>query len=261
MLELDQLIEKLNTDVFAAVSVLDLDSQSFLFRNKTHFDIKEQFGTAEDFFESIFEKGSKRLQLNLKRKNGSVYKANGAGFEVTFSKDNQEVQQSQNQNQMQPTQPNNPNDVFSNSFGLGTLDVMNLLVSKNDAARLLSENTVLVSENKLLKESNERLKEDALATKYSDNKSKGNQEMLMGAIQNLPALINLVKGAPVPVAGLMAAAEAYSSPVKQSFANTLQSIDDTVVTVLDSINNALSTNVEFSGELAELLRKHKLWEA
>lgn len=259
MLELDELIDKLNTDQYAAVSVFDLDANSFLFRNKTHFEIIEQYGTAEAFFESLFAKGHKRLNLNLKRKNGSVYKMHGQGFEVKFSKDNQEP--TQVQAQTQTVQTKKTEDVFSNSFGLGTLDVMNLLVSKNDATRLLAENSVLISENKLLKETNERLKEDALATKYSDNKSKGNQEMLMGAIQNLPALMSFVKGTPLPAAGLMAAVEAYSSPIKQSFAEALQNIDDTVVTVLGSISNGLNTNVEFSGELAELLRKHKLWEA
>jgi hypothetical protein len=59
----------------------------------------------------------------------------------------------------------------------------------------------------------------------------------------------------------MAAVEAYSSPIKQSFADALQNIDDTVVTVLGSISNGLNTNVEFSGELAELLRKYKLWDS
>ncbi|MFE3847150.1 hypothetical protein ACFX5D_04105 [Flavobacterium sp. LB3P45] len=258
MRELDELIDKLNKDQYAAVSVFDLDANSFLFRNKTNFEIIEQYGTAEAFFESLFAKGHKRLNLNLKRKNGSTYKVDGAGFEVKFSNDNQELQP-QTQMQVQPAQAKKTEGVFSNSLGLGTLDVMNLLVSKNDATRLMAENSVLISDNKLLKETNERLKEDALATKYSDNKSKGNQEMLMGAIQNLPALMSFVKGTPMPAAGLMAAVEAYSSPIKQSFADALQNIDDTVVTVLGSISNGLNTNVEFSGELAELLKKHKLW--
>ncbi|MFV8347269.1 hypothetical protein [Flavobacterium sp. ZB4P13] len=260
MLELDGLIDKLNSDQYAAVSVLDLDTNSFLFRNKTHAEIIEQYGTAEEFFESLFAKGHKRLNLNLKRKNGSTYKADGQGFTVNFSKENQEPQAVASQ-EPRTTQPAQVPDVFANSFGLGTLDVMNLFVSKNDATRLLAENTVLLSDNKLLKETNERLKEDALATKYSSDKGKGTQEMLMGAIQQLPTLISFVKGTPMPTAGLMAAVEAYSSPVKQSFADALQNIDDTVVNVLGSINNGLNSNVEFSNELATLLKKYQLWEA
>lgn len=260
MRELDELIDKLNTDQFSAVSVFDLDTNSFLFRNKTHPEIVKEFGTADAFFESLYSKGHTRLNLNLKRKNGSVYKLDGKAFEVKFSPSDQELQP-QMQMKAQPVQTKKTEDMFSNSFGLGTLDVMNLLVSKNDATRLLAENSVLTSDNKLLKETNEKLKEEAMATKYSDNKSKGNQEMLMGAIQNLPALISFAKGTPMPLAGLAAAVETYSSPVKQSFAEALQSIDDNVVTVLDSINHGLNSNVAFSGELADLLKKHKLWEA
>lgn len=260
MRELDELIEKLNTDQFSAVSVFDLDTNSFLFRIKTHAEIVKEFGTADAFFESLYSKGYKRLNLNLKRKNGSVYKLHGKAFEVKFSPADQ-VEPQPMQIQTQELQTKKTEDIFSNSFGLGTLDVMNLLVSKNDATRLLAENSVLTTDNKLLKETNEKLKEEAMATKYSDNKSKGNQEMLMGAIQNLPALISFAKGTPMPLAGLAAAVETYSSPVKQSFAEALQSIDDNVVTVLDSINHGLNSNVAFSGELADLLKKYKLWEA
>ncbi|MBA0884925.1 hypothetical protein [Flavobacterium undicola] len=257
MRELDELIDKLNNDKYAAVSVLDLDTNSFLFRNKTHAEIIEEYGTAEEFFETLFAKGHKRLNLNLKRKNGSTYKTDGQGFTVNFSADTLE---SQSQPQAQPKQVQIP-DMFSNSFGLGTLDVMNLMVAKNDASRLFTENEVLKVENKEQKKLIEELKEERLAAKYSTDKSKGTQEMLMGAIQHLPTLISFAKGTPMPMTGLAAAVEDYSSPVKQSFAEALQNIDDTVVTVLGSINNGLNSNVEFSNELATLLKKYKLWQA
>lgn len=261
MRELDELIDKLNRDKYAAVSVLDLDTNSFLFRNKTHAEIIEEYGTAEDFFEALFAKEHKRLNLNLKRKNGSTYKADGQGFTVNFSKDNQEVQTVPAQQTRTAPPAQQMPDMFSNSFGLGTLDIMNLMVSKNDAARLHTENEVLKAETKEQKKLIEELKEERLAAKYSTDKSKGTQEMLMGAIQHLPTLISFAKGTPMPMTGLAAAVEAYSSPVKQSFAEALQDIDDTVVNVLGSINNGLNTNVEFSGELAELLKKYKLWQA
>ncbi len=260
MHELDELIDKLNSDQYAAVSVLDLDTNSFLFRNKTHAEIIEQYGTAEEFFESLFAKGHKRLNLNLKRKNGSTYKADGKGFTVNFSKENQETPVVAPQEPRRAQSVQMP-DVFSNSFGLGTLDVMNLMVAKNDATRLFTENEVLKAENKEQKKTIEELKEERLATKYSTDKSKGMQEMLMGAVQQLPTLVSFVKGTPMPMTGLAAAVEAYSSPVKQSFADALQNIDDTVVNVLGSINNGLNSNVEFSNELATLLKKHQLWEA
>lgn len=254
MQELDNLIEKLNTDKYSAVSVFDLKADRWIFRNKSHQEIKNDFESAEDFFEDIFAKGHRNLNLTLKRKNGSTYKIDGEPFDVNFSTQNKpqavEVQQAK---------PVQTHDVFSNSFGLGTLDVMNLMVAKNDASRLHTENEFLKSENKEIKKKYEDIREEQLASKYDVNKSKGTQEMLMGAIQQLPTLISFVKG--VPAVGLSAPVETFESEVKQHFAMTLQHLDDTVVGVLNSINKGLNNNNEFSEELAQLLKKHHLWEA
>ncbi|MDL2141181.1 hypothetical protein QQY79_01505 [Flavobacterium tructae] len=260
MQALDNLIDKLNSDSYSAVSVLDLDTNSFLFRNKTHGEIIADYGSAEEFFESLFAKGHSHLTLALKRKNGSSYKIDGQSFDVNFTKQDQ-YSQVQHVQQIPVQQVKNSQaDVFSNSFGLGTLDIMNLMVAKNDASRLFTEVETLKAENKEYKKKYEDIREEQLASKYDTNKSKGAQEMLLGAIQQLPTLIGFVKGT-APVAGLAAPMEMYSSEVKQHFATALQSIDDTVVGVLESITSGLSTNVEFSNELAQLLKKHQLWEA
>ncbi|SHM71829.1 hypothetical protein [Flavobacterium chilense] len=256
MQELDNLIEKLNTDSYSAVSVLDLQTNSFLFRNKTHVEIIEQYQNAEEFFEALFAKGYRRLSLTLKRKNGSSYKVDGKSFEVNFSKENEVAPI--------PVQyakvPQAQTDVFSNSFGLGTLDIMNLMVAKNDASRLFTENETLKAENKEYKKKYEDIREEQLLSKYNADKESGLWGAVQGAVQNAPALLAAFKGA-APVAGLGSAMETYSSEAKQHFATALQSIDDTVVSVLESINKGLNTNVEFSTELAQLLKKHQLWEA
>ena len=254
MEKLDNLIEKLNTDKYSAVSVLDLDTSDFVYRNITHAQIVSEYGTAEDFFETLFSQGHKRLNLTPRRKNGSVYKADGQGFEVNFSKESQEMPAVMPQKQ--PIQEIQQPNVFQNSFGLGQLDVMNLMVAKNDATRLFTENEILKTETKEQKKLIEELKEEKLATKYDTNKSKGNQEMLMGAIQSLPQLMAMVKG--TPAVGLAQPVE-YSSAAKNNFAKVLPSIDDNVLEVLQSINTGLSSNVEFSTELSELLQKHQLW--
>jgi thiol-disulfide isomerase/thioredoxin len=257
MQELDNLIEKLNTDKYSAVSVFDIPANRWLFRNKSHQEITEEYQSAEDFFEDLFAKGHRNLSLTLKRKNGSTHKIDGEPFDVNFSA--QSKAQTAVATPVQQAKPMQVQDVFSNSFGLGTLDVMNLMVAKNDASRLHTENEVLKSENKELKKKYEEIREEQLASKYDTNKSKGNQEMLLGAIQQLPTLISFVKG--TPVVGLSAPVETYESEAKQNFAMALQHIDDTVVGVLDSINKGLNTNNEFSQELAQLLKKHQLWEA
>lgn len=257
MRELDLLMEKLNSDQYAGVSVFDLDTNSYLFRNKIHTEIVEEHQSAENFFESLFAKGHKRLNLTPKRKNGSSYKIDGATFTVNFSNDTSEIQPQKLPQVPQPLMA----EVMPNVFGLGTLDIMNLMVSKNDATRLYTECEILKTENKEQKKLIDELKEERLATKYNTEKSKGTQEMLLGAIQHLPTLMSAVKGVPTASAGLAGTLEAFTSPAKQSFANALQNIDDTVVSVLYNINTGLNTNNQFSFELAELLKKHKLWQA
>ena len=251
MQNLDTLIDKLNTDSYSAVSVLDLDTNTFVFRNKTHAEIIADFGSAEEFFETLFADGHKRLNLTLKRKNGSTYKADGTSFDVNFSKESQSVQPVQS-----PVTP----DVFPNSFGLGSLDMINLFVAKGDAQRLHSENEILKATEKENKKLIEELKEERLASKYDTDKSKGTQEMLLGAIQQLPTIMAMVKGVP-PVAGLGSPTENYSTPAKQNFAKALQNLDDSTVNVLESINNGMNSNAAFTNELAQLLQRHQLWTA
>jgi hypothetical protein len=260
MRELDLLMDKLNSDQYAGVSVVDSDTKAFLFRNKTHAEIMQEYQSAENFFESLFAKGHKALELTPKRKNGSSYKVSGASFKVNFSPNTQTVQpQSLPQMQMPQVQQPILAEPIQNSFGLGTLDIMNLMVSKNDATRLHTECEILKSENKEQKKVIEELKEERLETKYNSEKSSSNQAMLMGAFQQLPALAGMFNGS--AGVGLAGAVEQFTTPAKKTFATALQQIDDTVVSVLFNINTGLNTNNEFSVELAELLKKHNLWQA
>jgi hypothetical protein len=254
MQELDTLIDKLNTDCYSAVSVLDLDTTVFVFRNKTHAEIIADYGSAEEFFETLFADGHKRLTLTLKRKNGSTYKADGKSFDVNFSKEPQAVAPVTNPVTVHKA------EMFPNSFGLGSLDMINLFVAKGDAQRLHTENEVLKASEKENKKLIEELKEERLASKYDTARSTGTQEMLLGAIQHLPTILATFNGA-APVAGLASPTENYSSPAKQQFAKALQNYDDATVNVLESISNGMNTNPDFTNELAELLQKYQLWQA
>lgn len=259
MEKLDQLIEKLNNDSLSAVSVKDLDTRQKLFLTKTHFQILEDHGTAEEFFNDLFAKGHKRLELTPRRKNGSVYKTVGQDFEINLS-DPQVVAPAVTQQQPEtiPAVPMQQQNMFSNSFGLGQLDMVNLFVAKNDATRLHTENAMLLTKTEAQQKLIEELKEERLEQKYNREGSKGNQEMLMGVVQSLPQIMAMVKGS--PAVGLAQPVE-YSSPAKNNFAKALQNIDDNVLEVMQNINTGLNNSPEFSSELSQLLQKYKLWEA
>lgn len=258
MEKLDQLIEKLNNDTLSAVSVKDLDTRQKLFLTKTHFQIVEDHGTAEEFFNDLFAKGHKRLELTPRRKNGSVYKTVGQDFEISLS-DPQAVAPAVMPAVTQqlpapiPAVPMQEN-VFANSFGLGQLDMINLFVAKNDATRLQTENSILLSKV----EAQQVVIDDFKEQRFNREGSKGNQEMLLGAIQSLPQIMAMVKG--TPAVGLAQPVE-YSSPAKNNFAKALQNIDDNVLEVMQNINTGLNSSPEFSNELSQLLQKYKLWEA
>ena len=54
MEQLDDLMDKLGSDKFCAVTVYDRETSKPIFRNVTHEQIKNDYGTAEEFFEKVF---------------------------------------------------------------------------------------------------------------------------------------------------------------------------------------------------------------
>ena len=85
MEQLDDLMDKLNSDKFCAVTVYDRDTSKPIFRNVTHEQIKNDYGTAEEFFEKVFADGFKKISLQEKRKNGAnAFKMEGDPFDVSF---------------------------------------------------------------------------------------------------------------------------------------------------------------------------------
>lgn len=244
MLDLDTIMDRLQDDENTAVTIFNQDTNTFLCRNKTHFEILQDSDSVQKFFEELFAEGNTRMIITLRVKSETGFITEGEPLKANLV-DNTE----------KPT-PTTEHGSFTNSFGLGALDVMNLMVAKNDSNRLFTENEVLKSENKEHKKLIDELKEERLATKYSTDNTKGIHDMISGTIPHLPNMINALKG--ISTTGLNS--PAYSSLAKENFATALHQIDDAIVTVLDSINKGLNTNTEFSNELATLLKKHNLWE-
>jgi hypothetical protein len=76
---------------------------------------------------------------------------------------------------------------------------------------------------------------------------------------NAPQLMAAFKGvAPVGLAAPASVAEMYDTPVKKSVATALQTMDDTTASVLSAVNQGLD-QLEFTNQLAELLKTHGLW--
>lgn len=253
---LNQLIDSLNQDILSAVSVFDKDLAKFVVRNKTQPEIISQHSTAENFFEELYANGHKNLKLTLKQKEGSGFKT-VYEFDSTFGAPNQPPKT----NEMMPQQPTvHAAQPMQNSefgmFGLGALDIMNLVSDSRDAKRLQMDNEFLKRENIDVKKENDRIKEEQMLAKYTREGKEANQQMLAGAIQSIPAIIQLVKGGDTE--GLNAAQPAYSTDVKTNFASKLNDTPDSTLQVLESIAGGITNNPNFTAELATLLKKHQL---
>ena len=245
---LDKLIAKLNTDEFCAVSVFDLETSQFIYRNKTHAQIQQEFESAENFFEEIFNTGKTKFSIQERRKNGSVFKAFGEPILTNNVVKESEPMQNFEAPVQQPVSNPNFSQVGGFGLGLGTLDVMNLMVDSHEAKRLKNENETLKLENKRLEKENYEYKDEKLSSKYNQE----NKSMITGLIgevmKNAPVLINMVKGgAPT---GLNAPAPV--EPITQ--------FDPTTKQILIQIGNTLATNEAFGNDLFELLKNYQLWE-
>ena len=260
MQHLNQLIDSLNQDPLSGVSIFDNDLSKFVVRTIKSPEIIAQFGSSEAFFENLYANGHKNLRIAVKRKNGATYKTI-AEFESTFAAPQTEVQpqpmavNAQVVPQIQqPVQQKNDEGMF----GLGALDIMNLVSDSRDAKRLQTENESLKRENETVKKDNDRIKEEQMLAKYTREGKEANQQMLVGAIQAMPMLIQMVKGGG-NTEGLNApAAPAYNTNTKTQFASQLNDTPDGTVQALANIAAAIPTNKDFAVELSNLLKKHNI---
>ena len=255
-LKLTSLIEILNTNPYSGVSITNATNGEVLYSNLSSEKIKEQFSDAESLFNSIHESGITKLIIQEKRKNGSVYKSIGASFFIeTESESTESKSLSDLQSQSLEKPVTSPKKSENNIFGLGQVDVMNLMLDSRDAKRLQNENELLKSENKRLEADNKELKEKELKDKYDANKKSANNELIAGLAGQAPAIIATLKGlfspAPVGLAGEL--------PPVQNL-HPINEIDNTTKDILYLINNEMMQNEQFSTEFFELLKKHNLWE-
>lgn len=267
--ELEQIINKIDTDKFFLLSVFDCTSGRFLYKYYLATKILEEFSSGANFFEHLFATGYRHLNLSSYRKNGSGKSKDGEPITVNFSEKNDE--QPVSQPVAQPVMQSRPiqamskmnqnNDMFS-SFGLNGPELMNLFIQKNEAERLRTDNSELRSKNDRLETENARLKELELSNKYDWEKEKskrdGTQGLIKDVIGSLPMVMQHMKSSEN---GLNAPQEInFGSQIKNDFAEKLKTIDDSTLTILNRIHSESATNIDFANELVELLKKHKLWE-
>ena len=261
MEQLDDLMDKLNSDKFCAVTVYDRGTSKPIFRNVTHEQIKNDYGTAEEFFEKVFAEGYKKLTLQEKRKNGAnAFKIEGDTFDVSFGS-TAEVQPKQSAKKKKKKK------MKSGLMGLGMTEIFDLKMQAYDRGELARKLEESQRENKELKAKNEELNEEKLQKRYTKESNDSLNNMLLGVVKQAPIILKgLGFNIPIEANGLGVAStddienDTYSE-VKKSFLETIKSLDDDTISLLQVIYqkiNEKSENNVFSQELFELLQQNQM---
>jgi len=262
--ELVQLVENLINDKCSAVSVTSIDGTGLEIRlvtNATNDFLVQNYGSAVNFFETIYKNGAKKIKVYPKKQNGTVpssgkinYKpaSKMQPFEVEFEpKQNSDNQPMQTVQEIQPVQQLPERIVhqavpLNASTGLSGSDMYKIY----DYDKVVRELERVKAERNVLREENKKLdrqlfEQETLGVK-SLEKTKAQAEMLNSPVAS--TIIQLLAQKLVPVAGETVGLGQGLSQIKQAF----MQLDDAFLQELYSIGN-LMQNQEFDTKLSELV--------
>lgn len=267
MEQLDDLMDKLASDKFCAVTVYDRTTSKPIFRNITHEQIKNDYGTSEEFFEKLYSDGFTKLTIQEKRKNGiNAFKIEGDPFDVTFG----EIVSNSRDTDNEPKQKHKKKKKKKKSaglMGLGIADIFDLKLQARDRDELAKKLEESEKYNRELKAKNEELTEEKLQRKYTKESNDSLNNMLLGVVKQAPIILKgLGFNVPVESGGLAMALpedledENYSD-AKRAFLDITRTLDDDTIALLSVIYQKINEKTEnniFSQELFGLLQKHQM---
>lgn len=253
--ELLEIISRLKSDPLRLISVYHSDNEPIV-RSVSAQKLKEIYGSVEDFFGSLTKETPTTIFVEERRKNGSssIILSPKKSFELI-------------KKMPQPSQPIQNPPVINNSLqeglkaaqsmGLGFPEIISLHTAANDKVRLETENNFLKKENENLKNEISVLKEEKLQNKYSEEKAKSSNQMLLGIVQNIPMLMAAFKGDASQVALQGATYQPEPEEIQgvkaelfSRLETTSEAIDDFMLRVL----NGVLTSEDFYVKVSELLK-------
>lgn len=264
MKRFDDLIEKLNSDKFCAVTINDKGSSKTIYRNITHDLIKREYGSSEEFFEKIYAEGYKKIVIQEKRKNGiNAFKIEGEPFEVTFG----ESKLSEEDNEPMQEVKKKKKKKKSGLMGLGIAEIFDLKLQAHDRSELARKLEESERINRELRAKNEELNEERLQRKYTKESNDSLNNMLLGVVKQAPLILKgLGFNVPTESIGLAIASpdeldDENTTDIKKSFIEIVKTLDDDTISLLlviyQKINEKSETNL-FSQELFGLLQKYQM---
>lgn len=265
MKQLQTLIDKINADKNAAMTVHNLDETDprarVVISNASRHKIENQYGSFEKFFETLHGNGITRVRIFERRSNGSSYLPVGQPFDWDMATDTETPAATTPTATAAQPFPATP-DLSVPLAAPGLHAGLNALAYyQMDYPRLQGEHSAYRLENQQLKEKVAELKEELLRHEHSNTRAKGQQDLMVqlaGAappiIEALGALGLKIGGGPGQQAGL--AGEQLTATQQEVFA-TLRQLDDDTLAILGDIPRNFG-NAEFLAEFQEMLRKYNI---
>lgn len=249
------IVKNLKEDPYYAISITDDSTMNKIISTKTGSVLVKENGSVENYFENLKNSGVSSFTVQEYRKNGKGWKNTGNIVRnLTFQDKN-----SANPAQVQTSAPvSNPLNGGANSqmVGLGFYEAANLMANSNDKARLEEENKYLKIQNEDYKKLIDELKEDKLKNQYDATGKATQNEMILGLVQNLPAILSGFKSS----ASLNAPASVNEpqqnvSPVKTEMISFLSqpTVSDALVQVIYEVATKIRTEEGFADKIEDLL--------
>lgn len=263
MEQLEDLMDRLNSDKFCAVTIYDREKSLPIVRNYTHEQLQNEHGTSQAFFESLFEQGYTKVSIQERRKNGTnAFKNEGDVFEVSFGESTEEKPVKKVKKAKKKKSKKK-----SGLMGLGMAEIFDLKLQAHDREELARKLQESQNENKELKAKNEKLVEEELHRKYTKESNDSLNNMLLGVVKQAPLILKgLGFNVPVESSGLAMASvaeveEMEYSDSKRHFLDLAKSLDDDTLSLFQVIYNKINeknTENVFALELYQLLQKHQM---
>ena len=254
--ELIDIIKKLKESPSVLISVINKDTGQPLVRSFSNKKFVEKYGSVEAFFNELVAQGVSQIIIEERRQLGNTTRSFSTPKTFMLSAKEEPVPEVDTPVQMVPApMAQVAPQVPMGLQGLGFPQIMDLHVKAHDQARLETENKFLKEKNEKLEQEIATLKEERMENKYSEAKAKGNNEMLLGIMQNLPMLMGLFKGSPQGLQGVDDGAQlpAEKSSLFQQLAQTTPEVDSFILKVLENTYESPA----FYQELSDLLKKYE----
>lgn len=266
MTKLNQLINALNTDKFAAVTVKNNANRQTLYKDKLSESIITEFGNAENFFDHFIISGNTNLTIEPRRKNGNSFKNSGEIF--TISPEVEPVTPAIAMPEPTPKEDfsikkkkkkkKKKTDMFGLNGGLSGADLIKLNVQADKVGDLQALNAKLESENLRLTEKNAELREEQLIKKYTHESNESRNNMFLAAIQNAPMLLAAVgvKTAPQGLSGSSELSEVQTK-ILDIVKTTVEPVNMVFLKVLERLKNKADGDT-FENDFIEFLTQNQV---